>query len=123
MQVFEEALPGIPTVFGKLAWISSFRVAGSDKYRSPDLEEIVHPDIASSALRNLHNRLFASWLALRLREQSRDLTGHLETVPSKDGAKSPCSGSAGSGWGVLGDSRWLPSSPGTSEGRLRNPRC
>ena len=64
MQVLEEVLAGIPTVFGKLAWISSFRVAGSEEYRCADLEDIVPPQIASSVLRDLHNRVFASWLIL-----------------------------------------------------------
>jgi hypothetical protein len=68
-------------MFGKLAWISSFRVAGSDTYRCPDREGIVHPDIASSVLRDLHNRLFGSWLTLPQREQSRGFTTYLGNSP------------------------------------------
>jgi hypothetical protein len=92
--MLEEILGAIPTVFGKLAWISSFRVAGSGEYRCADLEDIVHPDMASSVLRDLHNRLFDSWLILSLREQSRDFAEYLGTLPSKNGRKESLFGAA-----------------------------
>jgi hypothetical protein len=82
--MLEEILGDVPTVFGRLAWISSFRVAGSGEYRCAVLEDIVHPDIASSVLSDLHNCLFRSWLTLAFREQSRDFAEYRETVSLKN---------------------------------------
>ena len=92
--MLEEVLAGIPTVFGKLAWISSFRIAGSEEYRCADLEDIVRPPIASSVQRDLHNRAFASWLTLPLGEQSMDFTAYLEALRTTDGPKEALFGQA-----------------------------
>jgi hypothetical protein len=82
--VLNEAIAVVPTVFGKLVWVSSLRVAGPDGQRYPDLERLTSPDIAASLLLDLHQCLFESWLALSLPQKSKDFTEYLEALRSSD---------------------------------------
>ena len=77
MMMLKGVLASIPTMFGKLVWISSFRVVGPATYHCPHLEEIVSTATARTVLRDLHERLFSSWIALTLQEQSRELTAYI----------------------------------------------
>ncbi len=71
--VFELLLGHVPHTFGKLVWISSFRIDNSGEYRIPELDDAVSPEITDKALQRAHQRVFAQWLALGLEQQYEDL--------------------------------------------------
>jgi hypothetical protein len=75
------ALAGVRTTIGKLAWISSFRVPGSDEYAHPTLDGVVPHGVAVRASRRVHECLFADWLSKSLEEQDKDLAEYLDAVP------------------------------------------
>jgi hypothetical protein len=75
------ALAGVPSTLGKLAWISSFRVPGSDQYAHPTFAGVVPHEVAVRASRSVHKCLFADWLSKNLEEQHKDRAEYLESLP------------------------------------------
>ena len=75
------AVAGVPSTLGRLAWISSFRVPGTDQYAHPILDGVVPHEVAVRASKNVHKCLFADWLSKSLEEQHKDLAEYLDAVP------------------------------------------
>jgi hypothetical protein len=84
MALLRNALAGVPTTLGKLAWISAFRVPGSDQYSHPTLDGVVPHDVAVRASHSVHSCLFADWLSMGLEEQHKDLAEYLAVRKAGD---------------------------------------
>ena len=73
--LWENTLSQIPSVFGRLVYLSSLRNAVTGKCEHCGLE-----DDGRQALRKSHARAFAEWLSFNLEERKADLDLYLSTV-------------------------------------------
>lgn len=69
LAICRESLRAIPSLLGRLAWISERRDPGSDRYYDPRFGS---PE-AEQVLASVHNTLFDEWLNSTLEVQMRDL--------------------------------------------------
>jgi hypothetical protein len=73
--LWRNTLLQIPSVFGRLVYLSSLR---NDEHRG--VGPMSGEDDARRALRNSHASAFAEWLSFNLEEQKTDLDLYLSTV-------------------------------------------
>jgi hypothetical protein len=78
--LWRNTLLRIPSVFGRLVYLSSLRSAVTGKYDHHGLALTFGEDEARRALRKSHARAFAEWLGFNLEEQKADLDLYLSTV-------------------------------------------
>lgn len=78
--LWRNTLLQIPSVFGRLVYLSSLRNAVTGKYEHHGLALMFGDDEARRALRKSHVRAFADWLRFNLEEQKADLDLYLSTV-------------------------------------------
>ena len=64
---------GIPTVFGRLAYLASLRDSTSGYYCEPGLISLLGPEGADRAIRHSHHQVFSEWLAFSLAEQKAEI--------------------------------------------------
>ncbi len=84
--LWHRTLSQIPTLFGRLAYLSSLREANSGAYRHYGLAQRFSDEEADSVLRASHEELFAEWLNFNLERQKQDLDEYLsglDEVPSR----------------------------------------
>lgn len=71
--LWRNTLAQIPSVFGRLVYLSSLRNPNNGRYEHHGLALIFGEDEANRALRKSHQRSFSEWLAFNLEEQKADL--------------------------------------------------
>jgi hypothetical protein len=80
--LWRHTLARIPTVFGRLLYLSSLRNRGSGVYEHPGLAQMIGDEEAGETLRRSHARVFQDWLCLNLEQQKADLQEYLAEVPN-----------------------------------------
>ena len=78
--LWRNTLLQIPSVFGRLVYLSSLRNAVTGKYEHHGLALMFGEDDARRALRKSHARAFGEWLGFNLEQQKADLDLYLSTV-------------------------------------------
>src|SRR6266851_3629956 len=78
--LWRNTLSQIPSVFGRLVYLSSLRNTVSGKYEHHGLALMFGEADARRALRKSHTRAFTEWLGFNLEQQKADLDLYLSTV-------------------------------------------
>jgi len=78
--LWRNTLSQIPSVFGKLVYLSSLRNPVTGKYEHHGLSLVFGADEASRALRKSHVQAFSEWLAFDLEGQKADLDLYLSAM-------------------------------------------
>jgi hypothetical protein len=84
--LWRNTLLQIPSVFGRLVYLSSLRNAVTGKYEHHGLALMFGEDDARRALRKSHARAFSEWLGFNLEQQKADLDLYLSTVAADKSA-------------------------------------
>jgi hypothetical protein len=71
----------IPTAFGTVSYIASFRNRLTGAYHDGDSARRYGETETTRVLQKLHTRAFADWLSLNLEQQTRDAARHLASAP------------------------------------------
>jgi hypothetical protein len=80
--LWRHTLARIPTLFGRVLYISSLRNPASGAYEHPGLTQMVGEEEAVETLRRSHARIFQDWLCLSLEQQKADLQEYLADTPN-----------------------------------------
>jgi hypothetical protein len=75
--LWRNTLSQIPTLFGRLVYLSSLRDSNSGTYQHYGLAQVFGVKEADRTLRQSHTQAFASWLNLNLEQQKSDLEDYL----------------------------------------------
>jgi hypothetical protein len=81
--LWRNTLSQIPSVFGRLVYLSSLRNTVTGKYEHHGLALVFGEDEARRALRKSHTGTFAEWLSFNLERQKTDLDLYLSTVAAE----------------------------------------
>ncbi len=79
--LWRRTLQQIPTMLGKLAYLSKLRNTETDRYEHFGLSAVFGTDAAEVAMRSSHLDLLEQWLALPLDRQRVDLEEYLDSLP------------------------------------------
>ncbi|HYL36928.1 MAG TPA: hypothetical protein VEV17_13520 [Bryobacteraceae bacterium] len=71
--LWRNTLSQIPSVFGRLVYLSSLRNVNNGRYEHHGLTLLFGEDQANKALRKSHASVFAVWLTFNLEQQKADL--------------------------------------------------
>ena len=71
--LWRNTLSQIPSVFGRLNYVSSLRNPNNGRYEHHGLELVFGEDEANKALKKSHSQLFQEWLKFNLEQQKADL--------------------------------------------------
>ncbi len=93
--LWRHTLARIPTLFGRLVYLSSLRSRGDGAYVHPGLAQMVGDEQAGATLRRSHARVFQDWLCLGLEQQKADLQEYLEEVENPAAALNAWAGPEG----------------------------
>jgi len=80
--LWRRTLSQIPTLYGRLVYLSSLRNVNSGQYEHHGLRLLFGDDDADQALRESHLRIFREWLTLNLEQQKADLDLYLSSLPT-----------------------------------------
>jgi len=80
--LWRRTLSQIPTVYGRLAYLSSLRNSDTGRYQHHGLAMLFGDDEADAAMRAGHAQCFLEWLRMDLAQQKADLDLHLISLPS-----------------------------------------
>jgi hypothetical protein len=83
-EIWRGLLLQIPTVFGRLVYLSSLRDHASGRYRHPTLSPLLGSESADRTLCHSHHQVFSEWIASSLDRQKSDLDEYL-----KDAGREP----------------------------------
>jgi hypothetical protein len=75
--LWKHTLSRIPTIYGRLAYLSSLRDPNSGVYRHHGLSALFGRDESSRALKESHRSVFQDWLNLPLPEKYAELLSYL----------------------------------------------
>jgi len=75
--LWRNTLSQIPSVFGRLVYLSSLRDPNTGRYHHHGLAMVFGEDEARKALRKSHEQVFAEWLTFNLEQQHADLKLYL----------------------------------------------
>jgi hypothetical protein len=75
--LWRNTLSQIPSVFGRLVYLSSLRNPNSGRYEHHGLALVFGEEDANKALKKSHLRVFREWLTFNLEEQKADLDLYL----------------------------------------------
>ncbi len=78
--LWRHTLSQIPSIFGRLVYLSSLRNPNSARYRHDGLSQIFGEDEANRALRKGHNQAFAEWLTFDIEQQKADVDLYLSAL-------------------------------------------
>lgn len=109
--LWRHTLARIPTVFGRMLYLSTLRHPASGAYKHPGLAQMVGDEEAGETLRRSHARVFQDWLCLNLEQQTADLQEYLAETPNPAAMLADWAASA-----VYRD--WVPSTAQDAERRL-----
>ena len=79
--LWRHTLARIPTLFGRMLYLSSLRNPSSGVYEHPGLAQMIGDEEAVETLRRSHARVFQDWLCLNLEQQKADLQEYLAETP------------------------------------------
>src|SRR5258706_11893265 len=79
--LWRNTLSQIPSVFGRLSYLSSLRNSNSGRYEHHGLALVFGSLEASRALKKCHREAFAEWLSFNLEQQHADLELFLSEQP------------------------------------------
>src|ERR1700722_5899908 len=79
--LWRHTLARIPTLFGRLVYLSSLLSQNSGLYEHPALSQMFGEEQADETLRRSHARVFQDWLCLNLEQQKADLLEYLAEMP------------------------------------------
>ncbi len=79
--LWRNTLSRIPSVFGRLVYVSSLRNPNNGRYEHHGLALVFGEDDANKALKKSHLQLFAEWLTFNLEQQKTDLDLYLSGLP------------------------------------------
>jgi len=79
--LWRNTLLQIPSVFGRLVYVSSLRNPNNGRYEHHGLALIFGADDANKALKKSHRQIFDEWLTFNLEQQTRDLEIYLASLP------------------------------------------
>jgi hypothetical protein len=80
VEFWRRALSQIPTVFGRLVYMSSLRDAATGHYSQDALVRILGAEDADRTLCHHHHQIFSQWLSFSLLEQKDDVGCYLSSV-------------------------------------------
>ena len=78
--LWRNTLSQIPSVFGRLVYLSSLRNSNSGRYEHHGLALVFGEDEANKALRKSHSQVFSDWLSFNLEQQKADLDLYLSSL-------------------------------------------
>ncbi|HTR36051.1 MAG TPA: hypothetical protein VMH80_09130 [Bryobacteraceae bacterium] len=81
--LWRNTLAQIPSVFGRLVYLSSLRNPNNGRYEHYGLALVFGEDEANRALRKSHRQTFSEWLAFNLEEQKADLDLYISGLEEK----------------------------------------
>ena len=79
--LWRNTLAQIPTVFGRLVYLSSVRNLNSGRYEHHGLALVFGEEEANKALKKSHAQSFSEWLEFDLEQQKADLDLYLSALP------------------------------------------
>jgi|SRR5271165_4594894 len=79
--LWRNTLSQIPSVFGRLVYVSSLRNPNNGRYEHHGLALIFGAEDANKALKKSHLQIFDEWLTFNLEQQTRDLEIYLDGLP------------------------------------------
>jgi hypothetical protein len=79
--LWRNTLSQIPSVFGRLVYMSSLRNPNNGRYDHHGLALICGEEDANKALKKSHAQIFAEWLTFNLEQQKADLDAYLDGLP------------------------------------------
>jgi hypothetical protein len=80
--LWRHTLARIPTLFGRLIYLSSLWNRKDEAYVHQALAQMVGDEQAAATLRRSHARVFQDWLCLNLEQQKADLQEYPAEVPN-----------------------------------------
>jgi hypothetical protein len=78
--LFRHTLARLPTIYGRLAYLSSLRDPNTGIYRHHGLSAQFGREDAANALRGSHESTFREWISLNLRDQYHDLAKYMDAL-------------------------------------------
>jgi hypothetical protein len=78
-ELWHHTLEQIPSVFGRLVYVSSLRDFNTGRYEHHGLAQMFGEDAANEALRESHEGTFEKWLSFNLEQQKEDLDSYLSS--------------------------------------------
>lgn len=78
--VWRNTLSQIPSVFGRLVYLSALRNPNTGRYEHHGLSLVFGPEDSNKALRKSHSQAFAEWLFFDIEQQKADLDLYLSAL-------------------------------------------
>ncbi len=78
--LWRNTLSQIPSIFGRLVYLSSLRDQDTGRYEHHGLAQVFSEEEANKALRRSHAQAFAEWLSFNIEQQRADLDLYLSAL-------------------------------------------
>ena len=78
--LWRNTLSQMPSVFGRLVYLSALRNANTGRYEHHGLALVFGEDEANRVLRKNHSQAFAEWLGFNIEQQKADLDLYLSAL-------------------------------------------